>query len=196
MASQEQSDGLQSKLKAAEMTEELKKRAERRASELESAVAATRERARELIHSLEKQRQAWAEPSRGSSGGSCPLEGGLDSGPNATFHVALPLWPASHGGIHPSIQLSGGRPRSRAGSCSTDSPRPSRSCRRSMSCGSAASMQRCGSQLTGSSSAVHSRLSGSSSGSNHRWEAYPSASSIVADLHRFPLPHTLLLVHP
>ena len=43
------------------MTEELKKRAERRASELESAIAATRERARELIHSLEKERQAWAD---------------------------------------------------------------------------------------------------------------------------------------
>jgi hypothetical protein len=38
------------------VTKELKERAERRASELESAIAATRDRAKEIIGRLEKQR--------------------------------------------------------------------------------------------------------------------------------------------
>ena len=52
----EQNRKLQGQVHQADVTEELKIRAERRASELESAIAATRDRAKEMIGRLEKER--------------------------------------------------------------------------------------------------------------------------------------------
>ncbi len=53
---QAESERLKCKLRNAEVTEELKRRAEQRATELESAIAATRDRARETIRALEQQK--------------------------------------------------------------------------------------------------------------------------------------------